>query len=159
MLAGSKEESPTAAWVKAKRKCMAGCCHPGLQSSHFWQHQQGEELVSQLWKAVSLPSGNISASSPCCSTEIGFRETSQCLTVSNILLRYFCILWITGAVIFTWALNHLETEGEKPSKVPAAFYPVSARKVFRGNWRYEKSSSHYWQCKPLRHFRCFIAFN
>lgn len=78
----------------------------------------------------------------------------------NILLRYFCILWITGAVkIFTWAQNHLEREGKNPSKVPAAFYPVSASKMFRRNWRYEKSSFHYWQWKPLRHFRCFIAFN
>lgn len=78
----------------------------------------------------------------------------------NILLRYFCILWITGAVkIFTWAQNHLEREGKNPSKVPAAFYPVSASKMFWRNWRYEKSSFHYWQWKPLRHFMCFIAFN
>lgn len=56
----------------------------------------------------------ISVKYPCCSTEIGFKETSQCVTESNILLRYFCILWITGAVeTFTWAQNHLETEGGK----------------------------------------------
>lgn len=159
MLAGSKEESQTAAWAKTKKKVWQAaviqtCRVPTSRGA------SKEKSMFHSWEKLCLFRQETLVKYPCCSTEIGFREISQCVTVSNILLRYFCILWITGAVkTFTWAQNHLETEGKKTSKVSAAFYPVSASKMFLGNGRCEKSSSHYWQWKPLRHFRCMIAFN
>lgn len=160
MLAGSKEESPTAAWAKAKRKSTAGCCRPGLQSSHFLQSQE-EEHVSQLWKTTSLFCLEISAHLLAAAQRL-LSETYPNISQYQDVFCWGFFFTFYGLLEQLRASRELKTiskQRKKPSKVPAAFYSVSASKVFQGKWRCAESSSHYWQWKPLRHFRYFIAFS
>lgn len=112
MLAGSKEESPTAAWAKVKRKSTAGCCRPGLQSSHFLQSQE-EEHVSQLWKTTSLFCLEISVHLLAAAQRLLSERYPNISQYQGLFCWgfFFHFLWIIGAVkSFTWAQNYLETE-------------------------------------------------
>lgn len=148
--------------------------------------EQGGELNSSLSKRKKKKYGRLLSPRP---AELSLlaepARTRACFTAvkSHVtsIWKYHCMaserhLSVSQNQIFCWdifafygLLEQLKSSPEfktiwkerekNESNVPAAFYPVSASKIFQRNWRCEKSSSHYWQWKPLRHFRCFIAFN
>lgn len=143
-----KEKAQQAAAVQA---CRAPTSCRARKKSMF--HNCEKPQVSSVWKYQCI---SWLQHRDCFQRDIPTSHSIKTYFVGDFFFTFYGLLEQLRA---SRELKTISKQRKKPSKVPAAFYSLSASKVFQGKWRCAESSSHYWQWKPLRHFRYFIAFS
>lgn len=122
------EESNCSLGKSKKKKAIQGCRDPTSCKA-----SKEKSVFLTVKNHKSLLSGNISAS-PGCSTEIAFREISQHLTISRFILLvvFFSFYGLLEQLRASPELKTSWKQRKKTSKVPAAFFSLSASIVFQG---------------------------